>query len=305
MKVSIIVPVYKAEKSLQRCIDSLLAQTLQDFEIILIDDGSPDRSGVICDEYSSKDKRVKTIHKQNEGVSAARQTGIDVATGEYIIHADSDDWVEPTMLEELYGKAKHDDADVVICDYYFEDALGRQFVRKQKPSSLSSEIILCELFQQLHGSCCNKLVKKVCYNRYNIKFPIGINYCEDLLTWIQLYKNKCVKTTYLPKAFYHYCFNEDSITRHYTRSTYDMRLEYQHKIENVLCEDKYEPLRRRAAFSVYFEALIYNVLTKEETKEGLRKYRKEILKKTGLRWRLSFMLLYLGQYDLAHRFLHF
>ena len=109
-KISVIVPVYKAEAYLHRCIDSLLAQTFFDFEILLVDDGSPDRSGEICAEYARKDRRVRVFRKNNGGVSSARQCGIDNVVGEYSIHVDPDDWVEPTMLEELYEKAKKEAA---------------------------------------------------------------------------------------------------------------------------------------------------------------------------------------------------
>ena len=112
--ISIIVPVYNAEDTIRNCLDSILAQTLFDFEVILIDDGSPDYCGRICDEYAKKDIRFKVIHKSNEGVSAARQVGIDNAQGEYTIHVDPDDRIEPSMLEELYAKAKETDADIVI-----------------------------------------------------------------------------------------------------------------------------------------------------------------------------------------------
>lgn len=99
-KISVIVPVYKAEAYLHRCVDSIIAQTFTDWELLLVDDGSPDRSGDICDEYASKDARIRVFHKENGGVSSARQKGLDEAIGEYTIHADPDDWVEPTMLEE-------------------------------------------------------------------------------------------------------------------------------------------------------------------------------------------------------------
>lgn len=117
-KVSVIVPVYKAEGYLHRCVDSILAQTFIDWELLLIDDGSPDRSGEICDEYAQKDSRVRVIHKENGGVSSARQRGLDESVGEYTIHADPDDWVEPTMLAEMYQKAKHEDADIVMTDFF-------------------------------------------------------------------------------------------------------------------------------------------------------------------------------------------
>ena len=116
--ISVIIPVYKAEKYLYRCVDSFLRQTFSDFEVLLIDDGSPDNSGKICDAYSVQDKRIKAFHKTNEGVSSARQYGLDHAEGEYVIHADPDDWVEPTMLEELYQNAVQNNADMVICDFW-------------------------------------------------------------------------------------------------------------------------------------------------------------------------------------------
>ena len=157
-KVSVIVPVYNAEKYLRRSLDSLKIQTLQEFEVILIDDGSKDFSSAICDEYVGSDSRFSVIHKQNEGVSAARQTGLDAAHGEYVIHVDSDDWVEPTMLEELYTKAISENADIVICDY-FNNIGPKQTVCNQRPSSLEPKKILQELFQQLHGSCCEGVSK--------------------------------------------------------------------------------------------------------------------------------------------------
>lgn len=201
-KISVIVPVYKAEAYLHRCVDSILAQTFQDFEVLLIDDGSPDRSGEMCDEYARKDRRVRVFHKENGGVSSARQCGMDNAQGEYTIHADPDDWVEPDMLEELYRKAKEEDVDMVICDYYTEEKRKTKYI-VQKPSALNHETVLCELFQQLHGSCWNKLVRRVCYQEYDIKFPVELSIREDL------YVNVCltarnIKVAYLHKAFYHY-----------------------------------------------------------------------------------------------------
>lgn len=201
-KVSVIVPVYKAEVYLHRCVDSLLSQTFQDYEILLVDDGSPDRSGEICDEYAKKDSRVRVFHKENGGVSSARQCGIDNARGEYTIHADPDDWVEPEMLEELYKKAKEDDADMVICDFYEERKDSTKYI-KQEPSSLNHEVVLRELFQQLHGSCWNKLVRRVCYKEYGVSFPKELNYCEDLFVNTSLLSHN-INIVYLSKAYYHY-----------------------------------------------------------------------------------------------------
>ena len=141
-KVSIIVPVYKAEKYLHRCVDSILAQTFTDFELLLIDDGSPDNSGTICDRYAAADPRVHVFHKPNGGVSSARQCGLDNAQGEYTIHADPDDWVEPDMLQELYTEAQRTNADMVICDFLQECANGKTQYIKQQPKALNSETVL-------------------------------------------------------------------------------------------------------------------------------------------------------------------
>ena len=202
-KISIIVPVYKAENYIHRCIKSLLSQTFTDFEILLINDGSPDKSGEICNEYAKSDKRIRVFHKENGGVSSARQCGIDNARGEYTIHVDPDDWVEPTMLEELYLKAVEENADMVICDmikYYSND---KQIYIKQEPSSLEHQIVLEELFKHLQGSCCNKLIRKSCYDNYNINFPKDFNLYEDLYVCTCLLKNR-IKVNYLAKAFYYY-----------------------------------------------------------------------------------------------------
>lgn len=302
-KVSVIVPVYNAEKYLRRSLDSLKIQTLQEFEVILIDDGSKDFSSAICDEYVGSDSRFSVIHKQNEGVSAARQTGLDAAHGEYVIHVDSDDWVEPTMLEELYTKAISENADIVICDY-FNNIGPKQTVCNQRPSSLEPKKILQELFQQLHGSCCNKLARRACYKQYGIQFPCGINYCEDLFTWVQLLSHEEVKVAYLNKAFYHYCDNPESITRSYQRSQYETRCKFVHLLEKVLHSDLKSTIVNKVKFDIFIEANIFDVLTRSEIKDGLKVFKCDIAN-LGKRWRIGFILLSLGLNKIAHKFLKY
>lgn len=302
-EVSIIVPVYKAEKYLNRCVDSILAQTFTDWELLLIDDGSPDRSGEICDEYAKKDFRIRVIHKENGGVSSARQRGLDEAVGEYTIHVDSDDWVEPNMLEELYKKAKQDDADIVICDY-FNNIGTKQTICRQCPSSLEPKQVLIELFQQLHGSCWNKLARRVCYKQYGIEFPRGINYCEDLFTWVQFLSHKEVKVAYLNKAFYHYFDNPESITRSYQRSQYETRCEFVKCLEKVLPTELRSTILKKVTFNIFVEANIYDVLTQSEIKEGLIIFKHDIAN-LGKRWRVGFILLSIGLNKLAHKFLKY
>lgn len=219
VKISVIVPIYKAESTLLRCLDSLKAQTFTDFEVLMIDDGSPDNCGAMIDEYARQDNRFKAIHQTNSGVSAARQSGIDHAQGEYTIHADPDDWVEPAMLEALYAKAKADDADMVICDFYENSYQGQSYVG-QKPSAVEAGVILKELFLNLHGSCCNKLIRRSCYEQFGVSFPTGVSFCEDQYVIAALLKHN-IKVTYLPKAFYHYVRdNVASLSRVYTERSY-------------------------------------------------------------------------------------
>ncbi|MCQ2326570.1 MAG: glycosyltransferase [Bacteroidales bacterium] len=223
-RISIILPVYNAEKYIHRCIDSILNQTFKDFEILLIDDGSPDRSGEICDDYAKKDSRVRAFHKENGGVASARQVGIDNAVGEYSIHVDADDWVEENMLEELYKAAKDSDADMVYCDYY-EEIEGKQTLKQMNPID-HSIITAGDIMFRIGASLWRKLIRTECYKKYDIRFIEGFNHGEDLLVALQLCSHKEIITKYLPKAFYHYVrdVNTDSITsarKTYTREDFD------------------------------------------------------------------------------------
>lgn len=202
IKISIICPVYKAEAYLNICINSILSQTFRNWELILIDDGSPDESGQICDFFASKDNRIKVIHKTNAGVSAARQDGLNISSGEYIIHIDPDDWIEPDMLTDMYNRVLSDNLDMLICDF-FEDTQLNSIIIKQEPSNLNHLSVFKDLFINLHGSCCNKLVRKELFTKYNISFPNNYTYLEDLYVILKLCKHP-ITIGYLPKAYYHY-----------------------------------------------------------------------------------------------------
>lgn len=300
--ISVIVPVYKAENYLHRCVDSLLAQTFSNFELILIDDGSPDRSGEICDEYALKDSRVRVFHKENGGVSTARQHGVDCARGEYMIHADPDDWVEANMLEELYRKAREEDADMVICDFY-EEFLGKQRYVKQQPSALNHETVLHELlFQQLHGSCCNKLVRLACYNMYEIRFPKLI-YCEDLSVNISLL-NHPLKISYLNRAFYHYdrSINPNSITVSDRKSLYRKLDAFCKYLPSCLDRDRYQDGYVALEYRLAFTAIIARVYSFSQYLDRFKWLRRFIKQKiyTCSNWEKSMVVLSLyGGYPAA------
>jgi glycosyltransferase involved in cell wall biosynthesis len=302
MKVSVILAVYNAENSVGRMIDSLLSQTFKDFEIIIINDGSTDSSGNICDEYALKDNRIRVIHKKNEGVSMARQIGLDSAIGEYIIHADADDYVEPTMLEDLYTKAIDENADVVFCDYFVDTSNGVS-VRKQIPPK-EPDKALRALFQQLHGSCCNKLAKRACYSNFGVRFPEGLNYCEDLLTWIQLFQHPEIKISYVPKAYYHYADNQSSVTRKGSIAMLNqIRLFTQRMAEYLPRGEKdIEEYIQTLPIAPFQYAFQHKLVSDKESRTEYKRLRKVIWRDAhSIRWKLGYLMIDINCMWLAHR----
>jgi len=209
--VSVIVPCYKVEQYLPRCIESLLNQRYRDLEIILIDDGSPDKCPVICDSYAASDSRVKVIHQQNRGVAAARNAGLDAATGEFISFADGDDYIEPEMIDLLVSSIR--DADMSVCGYVTESARAavcrkNNTVRTINRSDALKEVVVSEQFQ---GYLWNKLFLKSVIDKYGLRFD------ERLRMWVD---NPFV-VSYLAHAengirvnsaqLYHYVMRNDSI----------------------------------------------------------------------------------------------
>ena len=182
--ISIIVPIYKAEKYLRKCIDGILQQSFTDFQLILVDDGSPDSSGEICDEYASKDSRIEVVHKNNGGVTSARKCGVEHAKGRYSIQIDSDDWVESSLLEDLYEKAIKEDADMVICDFW-EHCDGNTIYSKQEPKSLEHTEVMREMFSTLKGTMWNKLIRTSYYKQCHILFYEDLFFLEDLFLMFQ------------------------------------------------------------------------------------------------------------------------
>ena len=151
-KISVIVPVYKAERYLSACIDSILAQTFTDFELLLIDDGSPDASGQICDEYAARDRRIVVIHKDNGGLSDARNAGLDICKGEYISFVDSDDWINDKFIQNLYSSIKKNDADIAVasCKYKSDSPQYTEKIFSTPSGEIDYEDILIEIFIFTH-----------------------------------------------------------------------------------------------------------------------------------------------------------
>lgn len=215
VKVSVIVPVYGVEKYIERCVRSLFEQTLDDIEYIFVDDCSPDNSiailNDIIEKYPNRKAHTKVIRLQkNCGLPTARKEGINVASGEFIIHCDSDDWVDVTMYEDLYNKAIEGNHDIVICDYFISKTLEDNLHITQDIKPLSSQLLHDLLSEKIHGAVWNKLVKKNLYDN-EIIYPI-CNLREDLALIVQLvYYSKSIG--YINKPYYHYFHNIGSITQ--------------------------------------------------------------------------------------------
>ena len=213
-KVSVIVPVYGVEKYIERCAQSLFEQTLEDIEFIFVDDCTPDKSIEILknvlEEYPQRKKQVKIVsHEKNMGLPIARQSGLKVASGDYIIHCDSDDWVDVTMYEKMYNKAIEDGSDVVVCDYVETD--GEHILKTVKGCGDTdvSNFIQRMLFKRDPWPVWNKLFKRTVYSK-DLIYPKR-NMGEDMAICIQMML-QCKRMSYIPKLYYYYYFNTNSIT---------------------------------------------------------------------------------------------
>lgn len=213
-EVSIIVPVYQVERYLPQCVESILAQTFPDFELILVDDGSKDGSGQICDEYAGRDSRVKVVHQQNGGLSAARNRGLELAGGAYFMFVDSDDFIEPTMVECLYESLLREGADIAACNflYFYEGDRARDFSTALPYEVLSGwEIFYQRKNDRSYGFwtvAWNKLYKKRAFS--SLRFPVG-RYHEDEFWANDLYQRD-IKVVTIPQCLYHYRQRSSSIT---------------------------------------------------------------------------------------------
>lgn len=208
-EISVIVPVYKVEKYLNRCIDSILAQTFIDFDLILVDDGSPDNCGKICDEYAEKDSRIRVIHKQNGGLSDARNAGIDWvfenSDSEWITLIDSDDWVSPNYLEALYNSAKKYNKDISICNFVKTDGLNENiFSDKVSVKLWNTEELFCEN-NAIATVAWGKLYRKDLFSE--IRYPFGVLHEDAFVTYKLLFQYEEVAVIEEPLYAY---FQRDS-----------------------------------------------------------------------------------------------
>lgn len=245
-EISIIVPVYNVESYIHRCVKSILSQTMTQLEVILVDDGSTDKSGRICEEYRESDSRVKVVHQENGGLSAARNAGIRLATAEYVIFIDSDDYISQDMMEILYQMAEKNDADMSVCGVYnvYGENCVPQYSREEEFVCTGKETLRHILEgKRIPGTVCNKLIKREIAAQ--IQFPVGRLYEDAFYTLelIQQLKHVCVTT----KPMYYYVHRPGSITTSkFKKADLDIIFAYQETME--LVREKYPEFLRQAAF---------------------------------------------------------
>mgnify|MGYP000195971416 CR=1 FL=1 len=212
--LSVIVPVYNVEKYLPKCLDSILGQTFRDFELIIVNDGSPDNSSDIIDAYSQKDSRIRIVNKENGGLSSARNRGVREASGKYLAFIDSDDWIDKEMFQCMLQKGEEVNADIIFCDVRGEYEDGTVKVIYQQATNFPEVIDVAEhprLFLEVECFSCNKIIARRLFIDFNIEFPEGLLY-EDVGTFPRLFfmANRLVR---VPKQFYHYTVREGAITQ--------------------------------------------------------------------------------------------
>lgn len=214
MLISIIVPVYNAEKFIIKCLNSIKNQTYKNIEVVLINDGSTDKSGNICDEYCKTDSRFRVIHKENGGVSSARNLGLSMMSGDYVSFIDPDDWIEEDMIENLYKLTQNYNSEISICGYYKEEN-GKQINKIENPniSTYSKYEALNEILNQngFKGFLWNKIFSTKLIEG-KIIFNEDIHFCEDLLFVCQCMLN-ATKIVYDTKPYYHYIIHDNNICK--------------------------------------------------------------------------------------------
>ncbi|MDR6121913.1 glycosyltransferase involved in cell wall biosynthesis [Bacillus sp. SLBN-46] len=261
-KISIIVPIYKVQECLNKCIDSILNQSFQEFELILVNDGSPDRCGEICEDYAKKDKRVKVIHKVNGGLSSARNTGIDYATGDFIAFVDSDDYINSNMYELLYKKAIETSADIVLCDFdlVYENENNKDANLVTNLDFVHQTFTNIEALEELYGNrnvnfvvAWNKLYRRSLFS--DLRYEEGRIHEDEFIIHKLLYKSS--KITYLPIKLYFYFQRNNSITG----TTFSLkRLDEVYALRNrvdFFKKVKLQDLQHKAEFK-YMESLFVN-----------------------------------------------
>ncbi|MBR0098441.1 MAG: glycosyltransferase [Treponema sp.] len=298
--ITIIVPVYNAEKFLHRCLDSIIYQTFTNWECILIDDGSPDNSGAICDDYVARDSRFRVIHQENKGVSAARNAGLDSAKGNWIGFVDSDDWCEPNMLENMYNTVQMtgEGHDMILCK--IQDTLGLQgFASDSSYSFFNNKYGLC--FQSAWG----KLYRHSVITSHKLRFPIGSRLGEDTFFTFSFLVH-APNFFFLNKPLYHYFnSNQSSAVNNKSYDTICNARDTFKKLEKYVTENGQIERFKNTLFSL--KLWIKNLFIEELKAPNPNEWRKTfpelnksllLYKNIGLKRRILYLLIITHIYDI-------
>ncbi len=300
-EISLISPIYNAESTIRRMIDSVIQQSFTDWELILVDDGSTDETPKILDEYSHKDKRITVYHKENGGVAEARQFGLEVSKGNYLIHIDADDWVDTDFLESLYKVSTQEKSEIVICDFQEEGIGLPSRVRSQIISGSSGENILFDIFSgRIYGALWNKLIKRAIIEETGAHFKKEINYSEDVFFLAQVLLKKDCKVSVINKPLYHYTISQKSLTHNFTEKSFNSLCRYYDSLNTIL--------PKREPFVSFLETLpmgrftagfLYKIFPESVIPNEFQKVKKIAYQTKSLRWKIGYLAIELRMYKLA------
>ena len=278
--ISVIVPVFKVEKYLERCVRSIINQTYKNLEILLIDDGSPDNCPAICNKLARQDKRVKVFHIKNQGVSNARNVGLENAVGEFVTFVDSDDRIDETMYEKLIAKQAEANADLVFCRYSYEDEITGKIINvnekrlqdfcetgdlkyfynhtsnnDEKNGEIEiSESVMCNIWRTLF--------KKTVVE--NVIFNTGIKFMEDVVFLSEILAKKDKQLAFVDEYLYFYLLRESSAVRTRAKIIYQNSIEYLKAIKNVLKNSEFEKYIPALEYFCYSECVLAKVVFGED-----------------------------------------
>ena len=303
--ISVVIPIYKVEKYLNKCINSVICQTYTNIEIILVDDGSPDNCGIICDDFAKTDKRIKVIHKENGGLSDARNVGIENATGKYITFIDSDDYVELEYIEYLYTLIKKYNTNLAICKVnvvYNENKESHIDIKKDKIEYKWTKIKVFEDILYAKNFDVSAYAKMYLTEDFiNIRYPKGKVFEDNDTTYKLIDKNDYIAVGF--RKVYNYIIREDSITQ----SQFKTEQLYLIKASDNMCAylNKYEELKKatyRKKFWARISTFNRMINSSERNYDEEERLRKEILKykkvlvdiKSTFRDKISIVFLFLG-----------
>lgn len=305
--VSIIMAVYNAESTLSRMLDSIINQTFQNWQLIAVNDGSTDASRRILESYASLDQRITIINKTNGGVASARQTGIEQSSGTYLIHADSDDYIEPDMINSMYTLALQENADMVIADYYVEHPSGKQIYVSQKPKSLDRYDVLYGMYNnELFGGLWHKLINKNAYYNAKAHFIKGIDYCEDLLLLTQILSSVELKIAYINRAFYHYVLQSNSLTQKVSLRGFQSLAKFNTVFPKYLPhENRFISIINQSKLKLFIVGFINNLYDLKEIKPEFNKVRKLAYQSKSIRWLVGYICIDLGLIAVARKLIRY